>query len=184
MASIPQSGRCPGEGNGNPLQYSCLGNPTDRGAWRVAVHVVTKSQTWLNDSTTNVINVKALSLLSVSAQWFLVELTDFHSSLESVFWDVARVCGTILKLVPGSSSRSFLYTFYLCSPFSGLHLGTSALVPPAVSCSLFCIPAVALPLQGCAEIASVGFGLCHSHLIRWMVGWVRTSWGLGDWDWE
>ena len=35
---IPGSGRSPGEGNGNPLQYSCLGNPTDRGAWRAIVH--------------------------------------------------------------------------------------------------------------------------------------------------
>ena len=32
MGSTPESGRSPGEGNGNPLQYSCLGNPTDRGA--------------------------------------------------------------------------------------------------------------------------------------------------------
>ena len=31
---IPELGRCPGEGNGNPLQYSCLGNPMDREAWR------------------------------------------------------------------------------------------------------------------------------------------------------
>ena len=35
---IPGSGRSPGEGNGNPLLYSCLGNPTDRGAWRATVH--------------------------------------------------------------------------------------------------------------------------------------------------
>ena len=35
---IPWSGRSPGEGNGNPLQYSCLGNPIDRGAWQVTVH--------------------------------------------------------------------------------------------------------------------------------------------------
>ena len=40
---IPGSGRSPGEGNGNPPQYSCLGNPRDRGAWRVTVHGVTKS---------------------------------------------------------------------------------------------------------------------------------------------
>ena len=39
------SGRSPGEGNGNLLQYSCLGNSMDRGAWWTAVHVVTKSQT-------------------------------------------------------------------------------------------------------------------------------------------
>ena len=40
--SIPGLGRSSGEGNGNPLQYSCLENPTDREAWQAAVHRVTK----------------------------------------------------------------------------------------------------------------------------------------------
>ena len=44
---IPGSGRPPGTGHGNPLQYSCLENPTDRGAWWATVHGVTKSQTRL-----------------------------------------------------------------------------------------------------------------------------------------
>ena len=44
-ALIPGSGRSPGIGNGNPLQYSCLGNPLDRGAWWAAVHGVAKSGT-------------------------------------------------------------------------------------------------------------------------------------------
>ena len=39
---IPGSGRSPGEGNGNPLQYSCLENPMDRGAWRATVHGVAR----------------------------------------------------------------------------------------------------------------------------------------------
>ena len=39
---IPGLGRSPGGGNGNPLQYSCLGNPTDREAWRATVHGVAK----------------------------------------------------------------------------------------------------------------------------------------------
>ena len=43
--SIPGSGRSPGEGNGNPLQYSCPGNSMDRGAWRATVHRVVKGQT-------------------------------------------------------------------------------------------------------------------------------------------
>ena len=47
--SIPGSGRSPGEGNGNPLQYSCLENPMDRGAWRATVHGVSKSQIQLSD---------------------------------------------------------------------------------------------------------------------------------------
>ena len=45
LALIPVSGRSLGEGNGNPLQYSCLGNPIDRRAWRATVHVVVKSWT-------------------------------------------------------------------------------------------------------------------------------------------
>ena len=43
MGSIPRSGRSPREGDGNPLQYSCLENPMDRGAWQAMVHRVTKS---------------------------------------------------------------------------------------------------------------------------------------------
>ena len=42
---IPGSGRSPGEGNGNPLQYACLDNPMDRGAWRATVHWAAKSDT-------------------------------------------------------------------------------------------------------------------------------------------
>ena len=41
--SIPGSGRSPGGGHGNPLEYSCLDNPMDRGAWQATVHGVTKS---------------------------------------------------------------------------------------------------------------------------------------------
>ena len=47
--SIPGSGRSPGEVNGNPLQYSYLGNPMDRGAWWATVHGVANSQTRLSD---------------------------------------------------------------------------------------------------------------------------------------
>ena len=47
--SIPGSGKSPGVGNGNPVQYSCLGNPMDRGAWQATVHGVAKSQTGLSD---------------------------------------------------------------------------------------------------------------------------------------
>ena len=45
VGSIPGLGRSPGEGNGNPLQYSCLENPMDGGAWRATVHGVTNSST-------------------------------------------------------------------------------------------------------------------------------------------
>ena len=51
--SIPGSGRSPGEGNGNSLQYSCLGNPMERGAWQATVHGGAKSQTRLKRLSTH-----------------------------------------------------------------------------------------------------------------------------------
>ena len=51
LGSIPGWGRSPGEGNGNPLQYSCLENPMDEGAWWATVHGVAKSWTRLSDFT-------------------------------------------------------------------------------------------------------------------------------------
>ena len=49
VGSIPRSGRSPREGHGNPLQYSCLENPKDKGIWWASVHRLTKSQTPLNN---------------------------------------------------------------------------------------------------------------------------------------
>ena len=49
LVLIPGLGRYPGEGNDNPLQYSCLENPMDRGAWQATVHGITKSQTGLSN---------------------------------------------------------------------------------------------------------------------------------------
>ena len=48
LGSIPRSGRSPGEGNGYPLQYSCLGNSMDKGAWWATDHGFRKSQTRLS----------------------------------------------------------------------------------------------------------------------------------------
>ena len=53
--SVPGLGRSPGEGNGSPLQYSCLGNPMDSGAWWATVHGVAKSQTQLSNLTKTII---------------------------------------------------------------------------------------------------------------------------------
>ena len=54
--SIPGLGRSPGEGNGNPLQYSWLENPMDRGAWWATVHGVAKSRTRLSDFSLLIFN--------------------------------------------------------------------------------------------------------------------------------
>ena len=60
--SIPGSGRCPGEGNGNPLQYSYLGNPMDRGVWWATVHGVAKKL----DLTTNQQQLRSLCICMLS----------------------------------------------------------------------------------------------------------------------
>ena len=67
MGSVPGWGRSPGGGNGNPLQYSCLGNPMDRGAWWTTVHGVAKdldATSWLSN------NSSMLSSLLLKASWF------------------------------------------------------------------------------------------------------------------
>ena len=65
--SVPGSGRSPGEGNSNPLQYSCLENSMDRGAWEATVHGVGKSWTRLSDYTFTFIGTECLTCLEQQA---------------------------------------------------------------------------------------------------------------------
>ena len=74
--SIPELGRSPGEGNGNPLQYSGLENSMDRGAWGATVHGVTKSETWLSDYT-------FFQTIFKSQNHFLSEEIHFYFILQS-----------------------------------------------------------------------------------------------------
>ena len=71
VSSIPGLGRSPGEGNGNPLQYSCLENPMDRGAWWATVHGVAKSQTGLKQ-----LSVQSASWLLSSSAIILPEVVN------------------------------------------------------------------------------------------------------------
>ena len=59
MGSVSGSGRSPGGGHGDPLQYSCLETPMDRGAWQAAVHRVVKSRTLLRQHSTEHIEMKS-----------------------------------------------------------------------------------------------------------------------------
>ena len=59
---IPGLGRSLGEGNGNPLQYSCLGNPMDREAWRATVHAVTKNWTCQFSSVQSLSRVRLFAI--------------------------------------------------------------------------------------------------------------------------
>ena len=67
--SIPGSGRSPGGGHGNPVQYSCLETPMDRGAWRATVHGVAQSQTRLRILACTNVNIYTLLYLSGWYQW-------------------------------------------------------------------------------------------------------------------
>ena len=64
LGLIPGLGRSPGEGNGNPLQYSCLENPMDGGAWWATVHGVAKSRTRLSDFTFTFMTLRILAALA------------------------------------------------------------------------------------------------------------------------
>ena len=92
--SIPRSERSPGEGNGNPPQYSCLENSMYRGAWRATVHGVAKSQTWLKQLSTHACTA-ALNMpanLENSAMTTGLEKVSFHSNPKE------RQCQRMLKL--------------------------------------------------------------------------------------
>ena len=81
--SIPGPGRSPGGGRGNPFQYSCLENPTDRGAWWATVHRVTKSPTCLKRLNTHTAHhEKNISFkLSISAHCLERVWLDVSSTL-------------------------------------------------------------------------------------------------------
>ena len=67
---IPEWGRSPGGGHGNPLQYSCLENPMDKGAWWAAVHRVVKSWVWLKGLSTHaLVRSKCPDPLPAGAAW-------------------------------------------------------------------------------------------------------------------
>ena len=74
VGSIPESGRSPGEGHGNPLQYFCLENLMDRGAWWATVHGVTQSRTQLKRLSTR----SVLGTPDIQA-YLTIEIKGYHS---------------------------------------------------------------------------------------------------------
>ena len=74
VGSIPGLGRSTGGGHGNPIQYSCLGNPVDRGSWQATVHCVAKSRTWLSDLA-RILYSTNINWIQVLALWQLSQVT-------------------------------------------------------------------------------------------------------------
>ena len=79
---IPGSGRSPGEGHSNPLQYSCLENPMDRGAWWPIVHRVTKGWTWLKRLSTHATFSRKELKLRCGVKWEQAEVNANYSVWE------------------------------------------------------------------------------------------------------
>ena len=83
---IPESGRSPGGGNDNPLQYSCLENPMDRGIWQATVHRVTKSWTQLKQLSTHtlilppILITATLKILTLGSARFAETCTALENS--------------------------------------------------------------------------------------------------------
>ena len=92
---VPGSGRSPGGGQGNPLQYSCLGNPMDRGAWRVTVHGVAKGWTQLRDWAVSLF--LSLHRTSCRSELFMARILSYKSVM--VF--LSATCST-----PGLTSAA------------------------------------------------------------------------------
>ena len=76
MGSIPASGRSPGGGNCNPLQYSCLDNHMDRGAWRAAIHGVTKKS-----DTTECLSTCVCTYVKCTSEYFLFSQLGIDNSI-------------------------------------------------------------------------------------------------------
>ena len=95
--SIPGSGRSPGGGNGNPLWYSCLKNPMDRGAWRATVHEVAKSQTQLSDFTSPGMELLGHTVVRFLAFW---EASTLLSTVgTSIYIPTNSVLGSTMFLI-------------------------------------------------------------------------------------
>ena len=100
--SIPASGRSHGEGNSNPLQYSCLGNPMDRGAWQPTVHGVARvGYNWVTKLTYRPMKVKSLSRVRL----FTTPWTVAHQAPPSMGFSRQEYWSGLPFPSPGESSR-------------------------------------------------------------------------------
>ena len=91
---MPGSGRSPGGGHGNPLQYSYLGNPMNRGSWKATVRRVTKSHRWLSTHTPKIFQDNAIKRPFAKGmgfcQWFLFGFSFFSLEVSDIKESVAE----------------------------------------------------------------------------------------------
>ena len=170
MGSIPGSGRSLGEGNGNILQYSCLGNPMDRGAWWAAVPGVAKSQTWLNTQCITVWGQRGgwtqpwenKASCPQEAQWTLRNLVELQLGRLHVCrtgsWNV-----TILVPLDNQNIMSTLDRHMSFMNSANIYGASCARV---ASAWLTCAPIlITCPMVGVLEMASFSILWCPRHSV-------------------
>ena len=105
LGSIPGLGRYPREGNGNSLQYSCLENSMDRGAWWTTAHGVAKSRTWLNDFTFTCQMDKLMSAW-FWIKWYSWKFSEFHAG--HPFFQSSVIKSVLQELCPWGLMDNYL----------------------------------------------------------------------------
>ena len=162
VGSIPGSERSPREGNGNPLQYSCLENPMDRGAWWATVQGVTKSRTWLSMHTLR-------NIVSIWLWWnpFPLDIITCLSFFTAVTTDARREVLLPSPLLQASSVSPLLP----CSPLLPFHFflwKTSSFIKVA---ALYCSPLFSYHLPsvtaqlGIDRMKKARAGIVSSHFL-------------------
>ena len=122
LGVIPRSGRSPGEGNGNPLQYSCLENPMDRGVWRATVHGVTKNQTrpstyaWMHCIA--ILNsMHSVPLFSDLSLAYLIHYHFFKQYTLNICTSIRNLSSKYQPHLPQPSSQSLINQHFQCKWF-------------------------------------------------------------------
>ena len=118
---IPGSGRSPGEGNGNPLQYSCLENPMDRGSWQAPVYGAAKSRIQLSDFTLLSLSVSQKAwknrIITYRNKTIKLPITSMHIMCQCII-SAEKASLTKLEAVKAKSVRkiipsdNLLFAFY------------------------------------------------------------------------
>ena len=121
MCSIPGLGRSPGEGHINSLQYSCLGNPTVRGAWQAIVHRVAKSQTWLKRFNTTINKENIEGIISDTRVWCVKKNKNKKQRSSMELFKKLGVKSGIRNLFAASSGNTLL----LLKPYSICEISSS-----------------------------------------------------------
>ena len=118
-SSIPGSGRSLGEGNGKPLQYSCLENPIDREAWWAIIHVVPRSWTWLKQLSMHKLALETMFLvITLYCQLYTNHQTCLDESWLSSTWISQSICTKCFLILQNLFCNTFeiLALLTLCSP--------------------------------------------------------------------